>query len=78
MNKREINPLNQKKKTTWEDYPSPLTTHAPAMRNPAVQNQKIWRSQMFINKGTLMQIWKSPYMFVFIQKQYTENLHSKS
>ena len=25
-------------------------------------------------KGTLMQIWKSPYMFVLIQKQYPENL----
>ena len=24
-------------------------------------------------KGTLMQIWKSPYMFVLIQKQYPEN-----
>ena len=23
-------------------------------------------------KGTLMQIWKSPYMFVFIQEQYPE------
>ena len=27
-------------------------------------------------KGTLMQIRKSPYMFVFIQKQYPENSHS--
>ena len=24
-------------------------------------------------KGTLMQIWKSPYMFVFKWKQYPEN-----
>ena len=24
-------------------------------------------------KGTLMQIWKSPYMFVFIQQKYPEN-----
>ena len=24
-------------------------------------------------KGTLMQIWKSPSTFVFIQKQYAEN-----
>ena len=24
-------------------------------------------------KGTPMQIWKSTYMFVFIQKYYTEN-----
>ena len=24
-------------------------------------------------KGTLMEIWKHPYMFVFIQKQYSEN-----
>ena len=24
-------------------------------------------------KGTLMQIWKSSYMIVFIQKQYPEN-----
>ena len=24
-------------------------------------------------KGTLMQIWKSPYMFMFLQKQYFEN-----
>ena len=24
-------------------------------------------------KGTLMQIWKSPNMFVFIEKQYPEN-----
>ena len=24
-------------------------------------------------KGTLMQIWKSAYMFLFIQKYYTEN-----
>ena len=24
-------------------------------------------------KGTLMEIWKSSYMFVFIQKQYPEN-----
>ena len=24
-------------------------------------------------KGTLMQIWKSPYMLVFIYKQYSEN-----
>ena len=24
-------------------------------------------------KGTLMQIWKAPYMFVFIQNQYFEN-----
>ena len=27
---------------------------------------------MFI-KGSLMQIWKSPYMFVFIWNQYPEN-----
>ena len=25
-------------------------------------------------KGTLIQIWKSPYMFVFIWKQYPGNL----
>ena len=24
-------------------------------------------------KGTLMQIWKPPYMFVFIWKQYSKN-----
>ena len=24
-------------------------------------------------KGTIMQIWKFPYMFVFIQKYYPEN-----
>ena len=30
------------------------------------------RSLSFI-KGTLMQIWKAPYMFVFIQNQYPEN-----
>ena len=24
-------------------------------------------------KGTLMQVWKSPYMFVFIYKQYPES-----
>ena len=24
-------------------------------------------------KGTLMQIWKSPYVFVFIWKQYPES-----
>ena len=24
-------------------------------------------------KGTLMQIWKSPYVFRFIQKKYPEN-----
>ena len=24
-------------------------------------------------KGTLMQIWKYPYMFLFILKQYPEN-----
>ena len=24
-------------------------------------------------KGTLMKIWKSPYMFVFIQTQYPKN-----
>ena len=24
-------------------------------------------------EGTLMQIWKAPYMFVFIQNQYPEN-----
>ena len=27
----------------------------------------------FTIRGTLMQIWKSPYMFVFIQNQYPEN-----
>ena len=27
----------------------------------------------YITKGILMQIWKSPYMFVFMQKQYPEN-----
>ena len=26
-----------------------------------------------ILKGTLMQIWKSPFVFVFIWKQYSEN-----
>ena len=26
-----------------------------------------------IVKGTLMQIWNSPYMLVFLSKQYTEN-----
>ena len=29
--------------------------------------------QIFIFKGTLMQIWKSHYMFVFTKKQYPEN-----
>ena len=29
---------------------------------------------MKIVKGALMQIWKSPYMFVFIKKQYPEIL----
>ena len=27
-----------------------------------------------ILKGTIMQIWKSPYMFVFRQKQYLESV----
>ena len=31
-------------------------------------------SPSFRIKGTLMQIWKSPNMFVFTQKQYPENL----
>ena len=30
--------------------------------------------ETIIVKGTLMQIWKSPYMFVLIQKKYPENL----
>ena len=29
--------------------------------------------RLWLLKGTLMQIWKSPYMFVLIQKQYPEN-----
>ena len=29
--------------------------------------------QLILLKCTLMQIWKSPYMFVFIQKEYPEN-----
>ena len=28
---------------------------------------------LLVFKGTLMQIWKSPYMFVLIWKQYPEN-----
>ena len=28
----------------------------------------------YILKGTLISIWKSAYMFVFIWKQYNENL----
>ena len=28
----------------------------------------------FLFKGTLMQIWKSSYMFLFILKEYSENL----
>ena len=28
---------------------------------------------MELLKGTLMQIWKSPYMFLFIWKYYPEN-----
>ena len=41
--------------------------------------QKKWKTvRNVINivacfKGTLMQIWKSPYMFAFIWKQYPEN-----
>ena len=31
------------------------------------------RSITYLLKGTLMQIWKSPHMFVFIQKYYPEN-----
>ena len=35
---------------------------------------KIITNKFFlIIKGTLMQIWKSPYIFAFIEKQYPEN-----
>ena len=30
-------------------------------------------NNIFIIKGTLMQIWKSPYVLVFLQEQYPEN-----
>ena len=30
-------------------------------------------TEPWVLKGTLMQIWKSRYMFVFLQKQYSEN-----
>ena len=36
-----------------------------------VENKKM--SMVVCIKGTLTQIWKSPYMLVFIQKQYSEN-----
>ena len=48
--------------------------------------RKIWieRFSLFISvksdshlKGTLMQIWKSPHMFVFIWKKYVEGFTSK-
>ena len=29
---------------------------------------------IYFIKGTLMQIWKSPYIFVVIKKHYPENL----
>ena len=32
-----------------------------------------WFYSILVFKGTLMQIWKSPYMSVFLQKQYPEN-----
>ena len=43
------------------------------------QNVHIWRSLFVVRtsaqiKNILMQIWKLPYMFVFIQKQYPESL----
>ena len=37
--------------------------------NDSPSNQ-MWISKL---KGTLMQIWKSSYMFVFLEKQYPEN-----
>ena len=39
-----------------------------------VQGEWIWNiSNNYIIKGTLTKIWKSPYMFVFMQKQHPEN-----
>ena len=32
---------------------------------------KVWVNKTI--KGTLMKIWKSPYMFVFTKKHYPEN-----
>ena len=37
--------------------------------------KNIWESLIkMLRKGTLTQIWKSPYMFVFIEQPYPENL----
>ena len=37
------------------------------------KDNSFWCFTLHWLKGTLMQIWKSPYMFVFIWKQYLEN-----
>ena len=39
-----------------------------------VQEEWTWNiSNNYIIEGILMHIWKSPYMFVFMWKQYPEN-----
>ena len=38
------------------------------------QTSNMW-SYVTVVRGTLMQIWKSLYMFVFVQNQYPENFH---
>ena len=37
-----------------------------------INQYHFWSTNRFLAKGTLMQIWNSPYMLVFIWKQYPE------
>ena len=43
------------------------------IENASKINKHIVYGEGLIIKGTLMQIWKSPYKFVFILKRYLEN-----
>ena len=43
-------------------------------KNLKKHNTDYFYLMVSILKGTIMQIWKSPYMFVFRQKQYLESV----
>ena len=60
-----MNAYRNWKKNKFENYP-----HIINNKNPLCIKFLL---NISILKGTLMQIWKFHYMFVFLQKQYPEN-----
>ena len=50
-----------------------LQTESGGKCNPKTKTYFLSLLISGIVKGTLVQIWKSPYIFVFIKKQYREN-----